>query len=66
MSIFTRRHYDFLTETTKEIIEALKEVHPNSDSLYEMVAIIIAINLKNESLGFDKELFLANVLPKQP
>lgn len=62
MSIFTRRHYDFLTETTKQIAEALE-----NDSHYaEKVVHIIADNLANESLGFDKALFLDNVFPKQP
>lgn len=67
MSIFTRRHYDFLTETTKQIIEALDELYPKSPAIKRTIVTIIANNLAQESLGFNKYLFLENVLNhKQP
>jgi hypothetical protein len=55
MSIFTRRHYEWLTKVSRQIIDSRAETPKDAIS-------VLADALASESVGFDRQRFLTNVL----
>ena len=67
MSIFTRRHYEFLTQVSETMLLEVRIRHHNMEDYAKAhdetaAAIKVLANaLESESLGFDKRRFLNEI-----
>lgn len=66
MSIFTRRHYEWLTAQLHDSVVAARTRQADapfaSAIILDFVVQPIADELERESPGFDRQLFMANIL----